>query len=129
MNSIGEAIGTIFQLFEGVYAQKWAPNKHSSTAWALVLEGSDPDEVVQTSVAWCREGHEWPPTQAELMKALPSKSRGGESIRCKKRIAKQIMRGPTKRIYGSGGMYLPPPIGYQDNAMKSLPERQDHEPE
>lgn len=104
-----EAITTIFKLFEGNYGPKFKPNENSIVAWTLVLEDCDPNEILATSVAWVRSGKEWPANPSDIRRSLPSNCRCDECGPCLKRRARAIMTGPTKRIYGSGGAFLPPP--------------------
>ena len=104
-----EAITTIFKLFEGNYGPKFKPNENSIVAWTLVLEDCDPNEILATAVAWVRSGKEWPANPSDIRRSLPSNCRCDECGPCLKRRARAIMNGPTKRIYGSGGAFLPPP--------------------
>jgi hypothetical protein len=126
--NLPEAIAKAFQLFDGAYQKKWSPNGNSAVAWTVVLDGQDPNEVLATSVKWIRDGNEWPPSPADILKNMGSRCRCGECLACKRKTAKQIMeRGGAKRLYGSGGAFLPPPAWADAAPRKATQQLQAHE--
>ncbi len=127
--NLPEAIAKAFQLFDGAYQKKWSPNGNSAVAWTVVLDGQDPKEVLATAIKWVQDGNEWPPSPADILKHMGSRCRCGDCIPCKRKVARQIIeRGGAKRLYGSGGAFIPPP-SWSDAVPSKLQQLPQHEGE
>lgn len=109
--TLPQAIETVLSLIQAAYGNKARQNAGGAFAWAMILEGSDPDDLVTAAMDWCKSGKEWPPSASELRRKLPGNCRCGElsCTPCRRRRVEAITRGPTKRLYGSGGAYPSPP--------------------
>lgn len=106
--STHQIIADCIALLSVTYGPKFPTNEQTLGVWIVLLQDLPPAELQAATIEWCRT-QDWPPTPAELRKRCPSLCRCGECMACNRRIAKRIMNGPTKRIYGSGSAHIESP--------------------